>query len=991
MITRPTGAVTFLFTDIEGSTALWEHAPHAMPAAFARHEAILRAAIAAHDGWAYKQIGDAFQAAFQSAPAALAAAVDAQRALASEPWPGGKPLRVRMALHTGVTEERAEDYVGPLLNRLARLLAAGHGGQILLTVATYELVREYLPNGVELRDLGERRLKDLLRPLHVYQAAGPNLPSGFPPLKALDGAYDLPVQLTPLVGREREVRAVCATLDRPEVRLLTLTGPPGIGKTRLALQAGAELVSAFPDGVFFVPLAPIASPDLVLPAIAQTLQVRETPGRTQLESLQNHLTGKLTLLLLDNFEQVVTAAPELPRLLSASSGTKLLITSREVLHLYGERDYPVPALSVPQMADRQHPLPVEALTQYDAVILFLQRAAAEDPSFHLTEENAPVVAAICAQLEGLPLAIELAAARVRALTPQALLARLSERLRILVGGPADQPARQRTLRGAIEWSYDLLDETERTLFRRLSVFVGGCSIEAVEAVCNAPGGLGIDALEGATALIDKSLLKQQEGVGGEARYWMLETLREYAGEKLAESGEAEALRKQHALYFMAMGEGTELKMLAPQQLQQLARLSEEQGNMRAALQWAGERGRAGSREALIIGLRLAGDLATYWTLRGELEEARAQLDTLLSIPVAPAEEKGDAEWLTEYKAVRAKALGGRGVTADQLGEYAKGRVFFEESLQLLRQLGAEPGIVNVLAYYGTMSYYSGDLPKARALLEESASIAGRIGNQEALTLAVVVQLLVAHAQGDRKKAQILLAELHSLSREANSIYADASLRYYLGLEAFAAGDLGKALALIQESAKQFGDIGFLFLVAYVQLFGATSIAYAAGNYAAARLRAEEALAIYREIGHRWGVAASQNMLGFVAWKMGDYPLAETDFKAALQIDRKLPDIWGIARNLEGLGWVSLSRQDVARAVRLFAAGERLHAAIGAVQLPILAEDHWRNVALARAGLGEAASEKVWTEGYSMSLEQAIAFALDEPLLAAAYPDAPTTS
>jgi len=410
--------------------------------------------------------------------------------------------------------------------------------------------------------------------------------------------------------------------------------------------------------------------------------------------------------------------------------------------------------------------------------------------------------------------------------------------------------------------------------------------------------------------------------------------------------------------------------------------------MRAALQWAAERGRAGSHEALIVGLRLAGDLATYWTLRGELEEARGQLDTLLSIPVSHTEE-GDQEWLAEYSAVRAKALGGRGVTADQLGEYAKGRVFYEESLRLLRQLGAEPGIVNVLAYYGTMSYYAGDLLKARALLEESASIARRIGNQEALTLAVVVQLLVAHAQGDRKRVQLLLAELHGLSEEAKSLYADASVRYYQGLEAFAAGDSGKALALIEESAKLFGDIGFLFLVAFVQLFGATFIAYKAGNYAAARLRVEQVLGIYREIGHRWGIAASQNVLGFIAWKTGDYPLAETDFRAALQIDRNLPDIWGIARNLEGLAWVCVSRQDAARAVRLFAASERLHAAIGAVHLPILAEDHLRNLALARAGLGAATFEQAWTEGQSMSLAQAVAFALDEPLPATTYLDEPT--
>src|SRR5687767_2573926 len=587
---------------------MWERNPSVMHAALARHDEILKRAIESNGGHDFKTVGDAFCCAFWTAADALDAALEVQRTLFDEEWQETGPLRVRMALHTGTGEERGGDYFGPPVNRVARLLSAAHGGQVLLSLPTQELVRDQLLVGTSLRDLGEHRLKDLFRPERVYQLSAPELPSEFPPLRTLE-AYrnNLPLQPTPLIGREKEVAEVCDLLGGEATHLLTLTGPGGIGKTRLALQAAADLLDDFSDGTFFVPLATLTEAELFLPAVAETLGVRETGEQPLKEILKDYLGERRLLLVLDNFEQVLGAAPAVTELLAVAPGLKVLATSRAPLGLYGEHEFPVPPLTLP---DLERPPPLERLTQYEAVGLFVERAQALKPDFKVTNESAPAVAEICVRLDGLPLAIELAAARIKMLPPRAMLQRLTSRLKLLTGGARDLPERQRTLKATIEWSFALLDEGEQVLFRRLAVFSGGRTLEAIEAICDAEGDLPVDTFEGVSSLLDKSLLGQEEGPGEEPRFVMLETVHEFAREKLQGSGEAEQIKRVHAQYFLTLAEEAHPELLGANQLQWLEKLEAEHDNMRAALSWALE------GKEVEVALRLGGALSWFWSMRG---------------------------------------------------------------------------------------------------------------------------------------------------------------------------------------------------------------------------------------------------------------------------------------------------------------------------------------------------------------------------------------
>ena len=736
----PEGTVTFIFTDIEGSTKRWEQHPTAMRVALAQHDAILRQAIEERGGYIFQTIGDAFCAAFATAPAAVEAALEAQRALYAADWGEVGSLKVRIALHTGLAETRGDEYFAPhTLNRLSRILAVAHGGQTLLSATTYELVADHLPAGVTLHDLGERRLRDLLRPERLYQLDAPYLPADFPPLRVPNSRSSLPAVLTPTVGREHEAAAIADLLRRADVRLLTLTGPGGTGKTRLGLQVAASLLDHFASA-YFVPLAAISDHRLVVSAIATALEVKEDADTALLDRLKQQLHDQRTLLVLDNFEQVLDAAPLVADLLAAAPQAKVLITSREELHLYGEYEFPVSPLALP---DLKRLPPAAQLSQYAAVALFIQRAQLVKPDFAVTNSNAAAVAEICARLDGLPLAIELAAARIKLLTPQAMLAKLGHRLTLLTGGARDLPARQQTLRGAIDWSYDLLTADERQLFTRLSVFVGGFSIAAAEAM----GGDGDGKSEMTdllNQLIDKSLLLAVPSALGEdeSRFMMLETIREYALDKLVERGELETTQRQHADYYLQLAEQAEPELGGVEQLHWLNQLEREHDNIRAVLEWTLEQGEVD------ITLRICSALWQFWTIHGHLSETRYWMEQALA-------QGGSVKW-------RAKALNVAGMVASTQGDNARAQLMFEESLTLRRELGDQRGIANALNSLGVTAYFGQDYDTAVSRFEESLAIMRGLGDKSGTSRSLNNLGLIRENRGDYPGARAMFSEALAL-------------------------------------------------------------------------------------------------------------------------------------------------------------------------------------------------------------------------------------
>ena len=673
----PTGTVTFLFTDIEGSTRLLERLGDAYQPALEEHHRLLRDVFNRHGGVEVDTQGDAFFVAFPSAVEAVRAAAEAQRELVDT------ELAVRVGLHSGEAAVGETGYVGADVHRAARITAAGHGGQVLLSQATRELVEQDLPEELGLRDLGEHRLKDLTRPQRLHQLLISGLPSQFPALRTIEQRpTNLPVQPAPLIGRERELREARALLGR--TRLLTLTGPAGTGKTRLAIQLAADVLEEFDDGAFFVGLADVTDPALVAPRVAQTLGLNERGGVELGDAVADYLAGKRLLLVLDNVEQILGAAPDVSRWISVAGESKVLATGRTALRLSVEQEYPVP------------PLPGAA-----AIELFAERARAVRPDFALDGDRT-TVAEICTRLDSLPLAIELAAARVNLLPPPKLLERLDQRLSVLTGGARDAPERHQTLRAAIDWSFGLLEVEEQELLARLSVFAGGFTLEGAEAVCDA-------SIDGLASLVEKSLLTQREG-GGDPRFALLETVREYAREWLEERGEAGAVSKRHADYFLSLAE--EVGAGGPDEDPEQGReLFAEFDNLRRALSWF--------RAVADVEGELCLATASLWGLwtRGSLRELGGWLDSALE-RAAGVEPR-----------LRAAALGASALAAANLGDAEGARASARESLALARELGDKRKIEWALR---VLSFDEPDLDERRRLLEECERLLRELGDESGL-------------------------------------------------------------------------------------------------------------------------------------------------------------------------------------------------------------------------------------------------------------------
>ena len=871
MSALPTGTVTFFFSDIEGSTRLIQRLGEGYPQVLLAHHTVLREALAANGGHELRTEGDSFFIVFDSALQACAGAAAAQKALHAHRWPEGGEVRIRIGIHTGEATLVGKEYLGLDVHRAARVASAGHGGQVLVSETTRVLVDHALPPGLTLKDLGMHRLKDLAQPERLFQLVVDGLPDDFPPLKTLEATpNNLPTQLTSFIGRDDQVREATQLLARS--RLLTLTGPGGTGKTRLSLQIAATVLDQFPDGVYFVPLSAIHDPELVPSAIAQALSISTTGSRRPIDALLDYLRQKRTLLVLDNFEQVLDAASVASRLLEGSAGLRVLVSSRAVLRVSGEQEFPVPPLGLPDLKA----LPgLAALSQFEAVRLFIERAVAVKPDFQATNENAPAIAGICERVDGLPLAIELAAARVKLFSPQALLSRLEKSLSALGSGTRDAPARQQTLRGAILWSYDMLEPGQRRLLARVSVFARGGNLEQLELVCGPAEDVGGDVVEALDQLADQSLVRRLPDFD-EPRFLMLQTIRDFAAERLEGSGEAQLIRDRHLDAFIALADQAQPYLFGPRRKEWLDRLEEDHDNFRAALDWA-----VGSGDA-----RRAMELSTgiwrFWQMRGHLHEGRRRMEAVLAMPNSG-----------EFPKERLAALEAAGGLAYWQADMDVAQRFYDECLELTRKLGDDRALANAL--------YNAAFPRV-------------------------------------------------VSREA----------------------IADAKPMLDEALPLFRNLGDQTGVARV-LWGIGNAYYFAKDFAAGLPVLEEAVALNRKLDDRFGLGWSIHTLGLVAFNLGDFELARKCWTEAVQLFVAAGDVPGMVLQLDNLSALARHDGDFVRAARLWGAASAHQVSSGTGLGRLLREEEGRT---GREGIADdAEATRVLAEGQAMSLEEAVAYAM----------------
>jgi predicted ATPase/class 3 adenylate cyclase/tetratricopeptide (TPR) repeat protein len=982
----PSGTVTFLFTDIEGSTKLAREFPGAWEAARERHHTILGKAIESNHGYVFQIVGDAFCAAFHTAADALKAAIQAQQDLQNASW-DQILIRVRMGIHTGEAELSGQDYRGYLtMSLIQRLMSAGHGGQILVSDATEKLLREKLHEGVSLRDIGEHKFKDVPHLVRVFQVCASGLQSEFPYLRTLDEhPNNLPGQITSFIGRQKELADVKRLLQN--AHLLTLIGPGGTGKTRLSIQAASEMLHQYPDGVWFVELAPILDPLLVSRTTAISIGLRDEPQRPVIDMLCDYLREKRMLILLDNCEHLVDACAQMAdRILHVASEVRILASSREALGIGGEVTYRVPSLRLP---DLSHLPSLESLDQYEAVKLFIDRACSANPSFMVTNENAPFLAQICHRLDGIPLAIELAAAKIRALSLEQIAKRLDDRFRLLTGGSRTALERHQTLRAAIDWSYNLLPSNEQTLFRRLSIFVNGWTLEAAEFVCSNRVVNIEETLELLEHLINKSLVIMEEA-SERVRYRMLETLRQYANEKLVESGESNILREKHLDYFLNLAEIAEPHLTRPEQLEWMAVLDADYENVRSALEWAL------NQESAESSLRLAAALGGYWDLREYWLEGTRWLKKALNKPSQPTKSEN---------LVRVKALNQEAILANALDELERMQNSAERSLALASEASDNRDLAVARFLLGWALERQGDYERGAPLMEQSLREFQGIGdiywesvNYRWLGNRLVINGMISHEEkidhhldlarqaGERKNLADALTNKARLLFDFNHLDETKLLA-------------DEAKFLFKQIGSNINELGFLF----------GSMAWLEGDYQNARF-------VYMEMQERFGLSGEKNfgmmateMLGCLAFEEGKFNQAQIYFEKSLATAREIKDKAATVWQLAELGNTCFAEGNVkeyqhnyresfllAKDVSLIAKRELLLIALDSIHSqepevlacllgaihnyvsisarpigPIMKRSYDRVEAHVRSVLEDIKFEAAFTEGQKLSLDEAL--------------------
>jgi predicted ATPase/class 3 adenylate cyclase len=904
------GTTTLLFTDIEGSTRLLQQLGDRYAVALNDHHRLLRGAFAIHGGVELDSAGDGLYYKFPSARAAVAAAVEGQRALVGHPWPDGASVRVRMGLHTGEPVLADVGLVGIDVHRTARISAAGHGGQVLISRTVRDLAGHELPAGVTLRDLGEHRLKDLAEPQHLFQVVADDLPTDFPPLRTLDDRpTNLPRRLSSFIGRERQISEGRDLLAMAP--LVTLTGPGGVGKTTLAIQIALTMLDEAPDGVFVAELGNVTESSMVVPTVATALRIGEQPGRDLATTLIESLSKRRMCLVLDNCEHVLDACAELAHRLISATDVRILATSREPLAVEGEHVLPVPTLELPDHG--QGAISAQAALGYAAVRLFVDRARQAQPAFQLTDQSVGPVVQICHRLDGMPLALELAAARVRTLPVEQLAERLDDRFRLLTGGSRLSVPRHQTLRATIDWSHELLSEEERAVFRRLAAFAGGCTLPAAEAVITDDLVADVDVLDLLTRLVDKSLVVADSSAE-EARFGMLETIRQYAREYLLHAGEAERVFRRHRDWYLALVEKAKPAFFrGPAPADWLIVFDRERDNLRLALEWsAADAGGAGA------GLRLAAGLWRYWEVRGLLIEGRQWMERMLVATDG------------EISLLRANALTGAGILAHVQGDYPAAIRYHEESLEQHRQVGSRPSVAYALNNLANLIAEHGDLARARLLYEEAIGMLRAIGDERGAAIGLVTMADVISRQGDSADAEAAFTE---------------------------------ALAVFRRVGDQWG-------AAYA-LDSQAQAAARAEEFENARALHEQSLMISRQLGDERGVARTLMHLGDAAALENDRQKSLSLYRECIQIRQALHDLPGVATAVERLAWVVMDEAPE-DAARLLGSAESLREEIK-TPLPAGArQDYERSIGALQARLGQADFESARAAGRALDAENAMA-------------------
>jgi predicted ATPase/class 3 adenylate cyclase/tetratricopeptide (TPR) repeat protein len=1002
----PTGTVTFLFTDVEGSTKLWEDFPSAASAALVRHDEIIESSVASAAGAVVRPRGegDSRFCVFHRPSDALSAALQIQRRLEAEPWPVPRPIKVRIGVHTGEADLRAGDYYGAAVNRCARIRGIANGGQTLVSRATEEVV-DALPRGVTLRDLGAHRLRDVAEPERIFQLCHPDLPDEFGPLHSLDERRNnLPGELSSFIGRESEVHDLKKLVA--DARLVTLHGAAGCGKTRLALEVADELIGAYADGVWFCDLAPVTDGALVADVVATALGISE---RSRIEDMEGagaelrervlaHLEPRHALVLLDNCEHLVRAAAEFVEdILRACPNVHVLATSREALGVPSEIAWKVPSLSIP---DPNNLPDLQELSGFEAFKLFVERARQRRADFAVTAEEAPAIAQICARLDGIPLAIELAAARVKLLSPAQIAARLDERFRLLVGGSRTALERQQTLRATVDWSYEPLSDAERALFRRLGVFAGGFTLESVEAICIGEPVGSFDLLEHMAQLVDKSLV-EVEPQGTDVRYRMLETFRQYAREKLLEAGEMAAMRDHHRDHFLGLAETAAPHLDRADQVQWFTRLETEHDNLRAALDWS-----ITGRDT-DTALRFVVALWVFWLVRGHISEGRSwcaaalttvgaeqpaseQAASLLSgalrgaslLAMASYDMRSLLEFLPKWRAAadasgdelhKAYVTVGEGFESFFGGDFATTRVKWEDAYEVGTRIG-DPYIrtwtLNMLAQ---IEGFEGRRERAREMLDDMVSIAREVGDLQAIAYGSLNLSSQARITGDFDAAHRYAAECLEIARKIGDKIVISEALAQMVANARGAGDTARARALIAEGRALRLDSG---LMSDVWTFQLARVEEIDGNLDLARALYEEVRDKAPKAGLIGGLPGALEGLARIA-------LAQDRIDDALELARDAARVWVDAGVRTSVPYpIALVARCLARvgrakrAARLFGASEALRGTFGDVLQEQALRQMSVDIGLARSALSGEEFEEAWQAGGAMSLEEAVAYAME---------------